>query len=152
MKVLSCAAALLLLCATGPSLAKTASGIVETPTAPAAIGPYSQAIDTGTLVFVSGQLGLSPQGTMASGDTAGQSRQALENIKAILAAAGLTMNDVVQTQIYLLDLGDFAAVNDIYAGYFKRAPSRATVQVARLPRDGRIEISAIAVRPERSRH
>lgn len=129
----------------GPALAQT--GVIATPDAPAAIGPYSQAIAVRDMVFVSGQIGLDADGKLAAPDTVGQARQALRNIEAILKAAGLSLDDVTQVQVYVVDLNEFAAVNEVYAGFFKRPPARATVQVARLPKDARIEIAAIAVRP-----
>jgi 2-iminobutanoate/2-iminopropanoate deaminase len=119
---------------------------VSTAGAPAAIGPYSQAIRSGPFLFVSGQVPLDPaSGAMVSGGVEAQAHQALRNLGAILAAAGVSFDAVVKTTVYLLDLGDFEAVNRVYAGYFPSpAPARATMQVARLPRDARIEIDAIA--------
>ncbi len=122
---------------------------VSTAAAPAAIGPYSQAIRAGGLLFVSGQLGIEPAtGTLAEG-TAAQVRRAMDNLSAILAAAGLSLDRVVKTTLFLTDLGDFATVNEIYGSYFKGAfPARSTIQVAALPKGGRFEIEAVATYPE----
>ena len=122
---------------------------VSTTGAPAAIGPYSQAIRAGSLLFISGQIPLEPvSGTIVAGDVEAQAHQALQNLGAILAAAGVAFDAVVKTTVYLLDLADFEVVNRVYAGYFPSpAPARATVEVARLPRDARVEIDAIAVLP-----
>ncbi len=124
---------------------------VSTAKAPAAIGPYSQAIASGDTVWVAGQLGLDPAtGKMVEGGIEGETRRALENVRAILEAAGLALEDVVQTQVFLADLDDFQAMNAVYATFFPKAPpARATVQVARLPRGARVEILAVAVRPGR---
>ncbi len=119
---------------------------LSTPNAPAAIGPYSQAIRAGGFLFVSGQIPLDPAtGTLVSGGIADQSRQVLENLSAILTAAGSSFDDVVKTTVYLADMSKFAAMNEIYATYFKSpAPARATIQAAKLPRDVRVEIDLIA--------
>ena len=119
---------------------------VSTPSAPAAIGPYSQAISAGGFLFVSGQIPLDPStGAMVEGDLAAQTRRVFQNLEAILAAAGLTFDHVVRTTVYLADMNDFAKVNEVYATYFSSpAPARATVQAARLPRDSRVEIDLIA--------
>ncbi len=119
---------------------------VSTTRAPQAIGPYSQAIRAGDLVFVSGQIPLDPAtGAVVAGDIAAQTHRVMQNLEAVLEAAGASLGAVVKTTIFLADLGDFAAVNDVYGGYFKApAPARATVQVARLPKDVRVEIDAIA--------
>lgn len=119
---------------------------VVTDKAPAAIGPYSQGVRAGGLLFVSGQIPLEPAtGQMVDGDIAAQTRQVMRNLEAVLAAAGCTFDHVVRSTIYLLDLGDFGAVNEIYGQAFASpAPARATVQVARLPRDARVEIEVIA--------
>lgn len=120
---------------------------VTTSAAPAAIGPYSQAIACGDLVFASGQLGLDPETGELAPDAAGQARQALENLRAVLSAAGLRMEQVVKTTVFLADLNDFAQVNEVYAGFFTGdPPARSTVQVARLPKDARVEIEAVAIR------
>ena len=123
--------------------------VITTPSAPAAIGPYSQGIGAGGLVFTSGQLGLDPKtGDFPAGGVEAQARQSLENVKAVLSAAGLAMDQVVKTTVFLLDMGDFAAVNAIYAEYFPAgaAPARSAVQVAALPKGGLVEIEAIAAR------
>jgi 2-iminobutanoate/2-iminopropanoate deaminase len=119
---------------------------VVTDKAPAAIGPYSQGVMAGGLLFVSGQIPLDPAtGQMAGDDIATQTRQVMRNLEAVLAAAGCTFDHVVRSTIYLLDLSDFGAVNEIYGQAFASpAPARATVQVARLPRDARVEIDVIA--------
>jgi 2-iminobutanoate/2-iminopropanoate deaminase len=111
-----------------------------------AIGPYSPALRVGQFLFLSGQIPLAADGTLAEGGIREQTSQVLENLRALLAAGGAGLGHVVKTTIYLADMGDFAAVNDIYATYFQEPyPARATVQVARLPRDVRVEIDAIAV-------
>ncbi|EFX42128.1 putative isoleucine biosynthesis protein [Helicobacter suis HS5] len=113
--------------------------------APKAIGPYSQAIETQGLVFVSGQLGLSANGEFAGNNIEAQAKQAMENIKSILKAANLGMESIVKTTILLKNLEDFAAVNSVYGSYFQEPyPARATYQVAKLPKDGLVEIEAIA--------
>jgi len=122
---------------------------VRTDRAPAAVGPYSQAVRVGDLVLCSGQIPLDPAaGTIVPGDFAAQARRVLENLSAVLAAAECSMADVVRTTIYLTDLADFAALNEIYAGWFEAPfPARSTVQVSALPRGARIEIDAIAYAP-----
>jgi len=119
---------------------------ISSPDAPKAIGPYSPAIRTGGLLFVSGQIPLDPAtGQMIDGDISAQTHRVLDNIGALLAAAGLTFADVVRTTIFLADLSDFTSVNAVYGTYFSEpAPARATVQVARLPKDARVEIDVIA--------
>jgi 2-iminobutanoate/2-iminopropanoate deaminase len=119
---------------------------VSTPSAPPAIGPYSQAIRAGGLLFVSGQIPLDPAtGAMVEGDLAAQTHQVFQNLGAILHAAGASFDNVVRTTVYLADMNDFPAMNEIYAMYFSPpAPARATVQAARLPRDARVEIDLIA--------
>ena len=121
---------------------------IVTKRAPAAIGPYSQAVRAGNLVFVSGQLALDPAtGQLVGADAAAQMRQALENLRQILAAAGCGLDRVVKTTLYLADMKDFAAVNEVYAAAFGQGrPARATVQVARLPRDALVELDAVAVK------
>ena len=115
--------------------------------APAAIGPYSQAIQAGGFLFVSGQIPLDPAtGALVPGGAAEQATRALESLRAILEAAGSGLGRVVKTTIYLTDLGDFAAVNAVYAGFFPaEPPARATVQVAALPRGAAVEIEAVAL-------
>jgi 2-iminobutanoate/2-iminopropanoate deaminase len=119
---------------------------VSSPSAPKAIGPYSQAIRAGSLLFVSGQIPIDPAtGDLVQGDIAQQTHRVFANLKAILDAAGATFDNVVRTTVYLADMNDFAKVNEIYATYFSSpAPARATVQAARLPRDSRVEIDLIA--------
>ena len=119
---------------------------VSTTDAPAAIGPYSQAIRAGDYLFVSGQIPLDPiTGTIVEGGITAQTHQVLQNLLAILKAAGASFDGVVKTTVYLADMTDFAAMNDVYAGYVAApAPARATVQAARLPRDVRVEIDLIA--------
>jgi 2-iminobutanoate/2-iminopropanoate deaminase len=122
--------------------------IVATEAAPAAIGPYSQAVLVGNQLFLSGQIGLDPAtGEMVAGGVEAETRQVLANAAAVLAAAGFTTADVVQCTVYLADLDDYAAVNRIYGEVFADAPpARAAVQVARLPRDARVEIMMTAAR------
>ena len=118
---------------------------ISTPSAPAAVGPYSQAIDTGALVFVSGQLPIDPAtGTMPE-DAVAQAEQAFANVRAILEAAGLGLANVVKTTVFLADLADFAAVNDAYVRAFRAPfPARSCVQVAAIPKGARLEVEAIA--------
>jgi len=120
---------------------------ISTDRAPAAIGPYSQAIRAGELVFFSGQIPLDPEtGEVVVGDIAVQTQRVMQNMSALLEAAGLAFKDVVKTTIYLVDLGDFATVNDIYGRYFPDpAPARACVQVTALPKNVSVEIEWIAV-------
>jgi 2-iminobutanoate/2-iminopropanoate deaminase len=122
--------------------------VVTTDAAPKAIGPYSQGVDTGSLVFVSGQIPLDPAtGQLLAGTIAEQTERVLKNIEGVLKASGLGMNNVVRTTVYLVDLGDFAAMNEVYARHFpKDPPARSTVQVAALPKGARVEVDAIAVR------
>ena len=119
---------------------------VTTPSAPPAIGPYSQAIRAGSLLFVSGQIPLDPKtGTLVEGDLATQTHRVFQNLEAILAAAGATFDNVVRTTVYLVDMNDFPTMNEVYGTYFTSpAPARATVQAARLPKDARVEIDLIA--------
>jgi 2-iminobutanoate/2-iminopropanoate deaminase len=120
------------------------------PDAPKAIGPYSQAVRIGSLLFLSGQVALDPAtGQMVDGDVSVQTRRVMDNLGAVLKAAGLSFADVARTTIFLADMNDFAKVNEIYATYFKEPfPARATVQVGRLPKDSRVEIDAIASFPQ----
>lgn len=124
--------------------------IVSTNEAPAAIGPYSQAIRSGGLLFCSGQIPLDPKsGQIVSGDIAAQTRRVLDNIAAVLRAEGLSFDSVVKTTIFLTDLGNFQTVNEIYGSYFKQnPPARSTVQVSALPRGANVEIEVIAVSDE----
>ncbi|MCQ2717781.1 RidA family protein [Helicobacter pylori] len=122
--------------------------VIHSTLAPKAIGPYSQAIATNDLVFVSGQLGIDAStGEFKGADIHSQTTQSMENIKAILKEAGLGMDSVVKTTILLKNLDDFSVVNGIYGSYFKEPyPARATFQVAKLPKDALVEIEAIAIR------
>ena len=131
-------------CVSGPE----ARRVVTAPGAPAAIGPYSHAVEADDTLWVSGQVGIDPStGQMVPGGIEAETRQALKNIEAVLKAAGYTVRDVVQAQVFLADMNDFAAMNAIYAETFKsEPPARATVQVARLPKDARIEIACVAVK------
>ena len=119
---------------------------VSTPNAPAAIGPYSQAVKSGNMLFLSGQIPLDPvTGALVSGGIEAQTRQVFTNIGAILEAAGASFGHVVSATVYVADMNDFAKVNEIYATYFAApAPARATVQVARLPKDSLVEIQVTA--------
>jgi len=121
---------------------------VDTPAAPRPIGPYSQAIDTGTFVFCAGQIGLDPTtATLVPGGVEPEAEQALQNLTAVLTAAGLTMADVVKTTLFLVDLSDGPKVGAIYARHFPAPhPARSTIQVAALPANARMELEAIAVR------
>jgi 2-iminobutanoate/2-iminopropanoate deaminase len=124
--------------------------VISTPNAPEAIGPYSQAIRAGNMVFLAGQIAIDPKTKqlMKDGGIEEQTKLVLENLKAVLEADGLTMDHVVSTTVFLKDLNEFGKMNEVYATYFKSAPpARATVEVARLPRDVKVEIAAIAVRP-----
>jgi 2-iminobutanoate/2-iminopropanoate deaminase len=118
----------------------------SSPDAPKAIGPYSQAVRAGQLLFVSGQVPLDPAtGALVPGDIAAQTRRVFDNLAAVLKAGGRSFADVVRTTVFLADMNDFAAVNDVYGTYFSEPyPARATVQVARLPKDARVEIDLIA--------
>jgi 2-iminobutanoate/2-iminopropanoate deaminase len=121
---------------------------VHSSAAPAAIGPYSQAIVVDRLVFTSGQIPLAADGTLVTGDIATQTRQVLANLAAVLAAAGSSLGDVVKTTVFLKDLGDFAAMNAVYEQAFgSHKPARSTVEAARLPREVGVEIEAIARLP-----
>ena len=119
---------------------------VSSDAAPKAIGPYSQAIRTGSLLFVSGQIPLDPAtGALVDGDVSAQTHRVFANLRAILEAAGTSFDQVVRTTVYLADMNDFGVVNEIYGTYFSPpAPARATIQAARLPKDARVEIDVIA--------
>ncbi len=121
--------------------------VISTEKAPGAIGPYSQAIKTGNMVFCSGQIPIDPAtGEFVSQDVSEQTEQVFKNLIAVLEAAGASLDHVVKTTVFLADMGEFAAMNDVYARYFvDNKPARATVQAARLPRDARVEIECIAV-------
>jgi 2-iminobutanoate/2-iminopropanoate deaminase len=120
---------------------------VSSPDAPAAIGPYSPAIKAGPFLFVSGQIPVDPAtGAVVGADIAAQTRRVCENLKAVLAAAGLSAADVVRTTVFLADMNEFGGMNAAYGEYFAPpCPARSTVQVARLPKDVRVEIDAIAL-------
>jgi 2-iminobutanoate/2-iminopropanoate deaminase len=122
---------------------------ISTPKAPAAVGPYSQALKSGDLLFLSGQIPLDPATkALVPGDIATQAQQVLHNLGAVLEAAGASFQDVVKTTIYLVDLNDFARVNEVYGSFFENSPpARATVGVSALPLGARIEIDAIARLP-----
>jgi len=119
---------------------------ISSPDAPKAIGPYSPAIRAGQLLFVSGQIPIDPAtGQMINGDIAAQTRRVFENIGALLTAGGRSFADVARTTVFLADMNDFTAMNEVYGQYFSEPyPARATVQVARLPKDARVEIDVIA--------
>ena len=120
---------------------------VSTENAPGAIGPYSQAVKTGNMVFCSGQIPIDPAtGEFVSNDVAEQTEQVLKNLIAVLEAAGTNLNNVVKTTVFLADMNDFTAMNEVYSKFFSQnKPARATVQAARLPKDARVEIECIAV-------
>ena len=122
--------------------------IIATDAAPKAIGPYSQAIETGNLVFTAGQVALDPKsGELVGRTTAEQTEQVFANLKAVLAAAGVTLSNVVKTTVFLADMADFAQMNEVYARHFgAHKPARSTVQAAGLPKAARVEIDAIAVK------
>ncbi|MFO8089034.1 MAG: RidA family protein [Desulfatiglandaceae bacterium] len=121
--------------------------IVQTSNAPAAVGPYSQAVKTESMVFVSGQIGLVPEtGIMVEGGVEVQAKKCLENLRAVLEAAGSSMENVVQATVFLADINDFAAVNTVYGEFFKSdPPARACVQAAALPKGALVEVAAVAV-------
>ena len=120
--------------------------VISTPNAPGAIGPYSQAIKVGELLFLSGQLGIDPKTGEITGDVAAQTKQALTNAKAILDAAGSAMDKVIKTTVFLSDIGNFAAMNQIYGTFFTEGsyPARSAVEVAALPKGGLVEIELVA--------
>jgi 2-iminobutanoate/2-iminopropanoate deaminase len=120
--------------------------IVSTPNAPAAIGPYSQAVVSKGFAFLSGQIPLDPAtGQLVDGEVALQTERVLENLKAVLEACGSSLAQVLKTTVYLKDMGEFAKMNEVYATYFpQNPPARATVEAARLPRDVRVEIDCVA--------
>lgn len=121
--------------------------VIQTEGAPKAIGPYSQAIQAGNFLFLSGQIPLDPKtGELVKGDIRKQTQQVLENIKGVLESQGLGMENVVKATLFLKDIGNFNQVNEVYANYFPSSPpARSTVEVAKLPRDAEIEIEAIAL-------
>lgn len=119
---------------------------VQTDQAPQAIGPYSQAIVAGGMVFCSGQIPLTPSGELVAGDVEAQTHQVMKNLGAVLEAAGSSYSKIVQTTCYLADMNDFPVFNKVYAEYVREPfPARATVQVARLPRDVKVEVACIAL-------
>ena len=121
--------------------------IIATPEAPAAIGPYSQAIEANGMLFISGQIPMDPgTGEIVSGDISVQTEQVIQNLAAILKAAGFSLQDVVKTTCYLSNMNDFQQFNEVYARYFTQKPARATVEVSRLPRNVMVEVEAIAVK------
>jgi 2-iminobutanoate/2-iminopropanoate deaminase len=121
--------------------------VVQTPNAPSAIGPYSQAIIANGFVYTAGQLGVVPStGKLIEGDVKAQTRQALENLTAILSAAGTSLGNAVKTTVFLANMDDFAAMNSVYAEYFiSNPPARSTIQVAKLPLAGLVEIEVVAM-------
>ncbi len=121
---------------------------IDSGNAPAAIGPYSQAIRAGNTVYLSGQLGIDPKtGKLVDGGVEEQTRQVLENIKAVLFSAELNLTSVVKAEVYLTDMNDFAKMNEIYGTYFTQPyPARVCVAVKQLPKDGKVEISVVAVK------
>jgi 2-iminobutanoate/2-iminopropanoate deaminase len=124
--------------------------VISSEAAPPAIGPYSQAILAGGFIFTSGQLPLDREGKLIEGDILAQARQCLENLKAILEAAGAGLEDLVKVTVYVTDLRDFAAINEVYARYFpKEPPARSFVQVAALPKGAGIELEGIAIKKAR---
>jgi len=125
--------------------------IVSTEQAPAAIGPYSQAVRIGSLLFTSGQIPLRPDGQLVQGGIAEQTHQVFRNLEAVLAAAGASLADVVKATVFIKDMNQFAELNTVYASYFgDHKPARSTVEVARLPRDVLVEIEVIASIPVES--
>ncbi|MED0675148.1 RidA family protein [Aneurinibacillus thermoaerophilus] len=119
---------------------------ISTNQAPAAIGPYSQAVKVGNFIYTSGQIPLTPEGELVTGDIVAQTHQVFANLKAVLAAAGATLNNVVKVTVFVKDMNDFATINEIYAEYFgEHRPARSLVQVARLPKDVSLEIEMVAV-------
>ncbi|AOZ93748.1 RidA family protein [Paenibacillus crassostreae] len=122
----------------------TKKEVIQTNEAPQAIGPYSQAVKVGDLLFTSGQLGIDPSTGLFPASVEDQTKQSLNNVKAIIEAAGGNMNQVVKSTVFLQDMNDFQVVNEIYSGYFAEPyPARSAVQVARLPKDGLVEIEVI---------
>lgn len=120
--------------------------MIHTDRAPAAIGPYSQAIDLGEVVFTSGQIPVAPDGSISE-DVAEQARQCMENLRAVLEAAGSSMDKVVKTTVFITDINQFGTINEVYAGFFAQPyPARSCVQVAKLPKGVAIEVEAIALK------
>lgn len=123
--------------------------IISTSNAPAAVGPYSQAVRVGNFVFTAGQIGLSPEtGKIVEGGTEAQTRQVMQNLASVLEAAGTGLANVIKTTIFVTDLGEFAAINQVYGSFFSnQPPARSTVQVAALPLGAKVEIEAVALLP-----
>jgi 2-iminobutanoate/2-iminopropanoate deaminase len=132
----------------GLALPTAANEVISTPNAPAAIGPYSQAILAGDTLYLAGQIAIDPStGELTPGTIEEETTLVLNNLSAVLEAAGMSLANVVSTTVFMADLGEFGAMNEVYATFFpENPPARATVQAARLPRDVKIEIAAIAVR------
>jgi 2-iminobutanoate/2-iminopropanoate deaminase len=123
-----------------------ARATISTNEAPAAIGPYSQAVRAGDLLFTSGQIPLLPDGTLVGGDIRAQARQVMENLRAVLEAGGSSLDQVIKCTCFLADMNDFAAFNDVYGEFFtSEPPARSAVQAARLPRDVAVEVEAVAL-------
>jgi 2-iminobutanoate/2-iminopropanoate deaminase len=124
--------------------------VIQTENAPGAVGPYSQAVRVGSFVYTAGQIGLDPStGKMVDDDIEVQTERVLNNLKAVLQAAGSSLSDVVKTTVFLLDMGEFTAMNGVYSSFFSdKPPARSAVQVAALPLGGRVEIEAVAYLPE----
>lgn len=123
--------------------------ILETPSSPAPLGPYSAAVEAGGLVFLSGQVALSPGGGRTDGPAAGQTRRIMDNIGRLLADAGLGYEHIVKTTIFMADIADYREINEVYAGYFDgEPPARSAVQAAALPGGFSVEIEAVAARPQ----
>lgn len=122
--------------------------VIESSLAPAPVGPYSQGIRVGDLLYVAGQIGMDPESSeLAPGGVVAETRQALENVRHVLEAAGFAREDVVQAQVFLADIGDYGAMNEVYAAFFgDHRPARAALQVAALPRGARVEILVVAAR------
>jgi len=118
---------------------------IHTSNAPEAIGPYSQAVKVGNIIFTSGQIALTPAGEFLDGDVKTQTKQVCENLKAVLNEAGADIGNVVKTTIFLADINDFGAVNEVYGEYFSHKPARSTVAVKDLPKGAKVEIECIAV-------
>ena len=118
---------------------------IYTPNAPEAIGPYSQAIKVGNMIFTSGQIALTPSGEFLDGDVKTQTKQVCENLKAVLKEAGADISNVVKTTIFLADINDFNDVNEVYGEYFSHKPARSTVAVKELPKGAKVEIECIAI-------
>lgn len=121
--------------------------VIESSNAPAAIGPYSQAILAGNMLFTSGQIPLTPAGELVSGDIEQQTRQVFQNLQAVLNEAGFSFEEVVKATVFIADMNQFAKINEVYAEYFSQhRPARSTVQVARLPKDAGVEIELVAIK------